>query len=112
MKNVWEQKSEEGKGSKASAGRYFLYSAGGALVGSIATILLQVVLNILGSMIAGWVQLVPVVMLSMFVVAVMTTIDDRSPSRIPSRFLPLAALVAAPLVAVVIYLALLVVLTM
>lgn len=106
MKNVWEQKAEEGKGSEASAGRYFLYSVVGAFVGAVGTILLQVVLDTLGSVIRGWAQLVPVVMLSMFVVALMVTIDDR----IPSRVLSLAAFVGGPLGAVVIYLSTLIVL--
>ncbi len=102
MKNVWEQKADdEGKGSKASAGRNFWYMAGGAGIGAAATIVLQIVIvNIRGYALTGWGQLVPAVLLSMFGVAMIVAIDDRVPSWVP--------FVTAPLGAVAIYLVMLV----
>ncbi|MXX93729.1 MAG: hypothetical protein F4Y63_09845 [Chloroflexi bacterium] len=94
MKNVWEQKSEEGKGSKASAGRNFWYSVGGALMGAASAVVVQiVVVNVRSYAISAWRQLVPAVFFAVFGVAMIVAMDDRVPSWLPFLIAPLVAVV-------------------
>ena len=102
MKNIWERDTDGEKGGPANARRNFWYSVGGAAMGAVGTIVVQIVMDMtLNFVIRGGLQFVPTTLLAMFGVALIVAIDDRTPSA--------ATFVAAPLGAAILYLAVLVI---